>query len=57
MDQLRNLTALTLAAPPAIAPLFVPGCSRDNATFDCSLADFVDLASYSIDPQSTDLMN
>ena len=35
MDQLRDLTPLTLDAPPAIAPVFVPGCSISNATFDC----------------------
>jgi 4-phytase / acid phosphatase len=27
LDQLRNLTALTLATPPASAPFFIPGCS------------------------------
>ena len=55
MDQLRNQTALTLAAPPASAPLFIPGCSADNATFDCPLASFVDLAKHAIDPRSADL--
>ena len=33
MDQLRNLTALTLDTPPAIAPVFIPGCSIRNADF------------------------
>jgi 4-phytase / acid phosphatase len=41
MDQLRNLTPLTLAAPPANVPVFIPGCSIDNATFDCPLGNFV----------------
>ena len=57
MDQLRNLTPLTLDAPPASSPLFIPGCSVGNATFDCPLATFVGNASQLIDPHSADLMN
>jgi 4-phytase/acid phosphatase len=57
MDQLRNRTALTLAAPPARAPVFIPGCSLRNATFDCSLDRFVRVAKQAIDPQSADLVH
>jgi len=57
MDQLRNLTALTLDTPPAIAPVFIPGCSVRNASFDCPLANFVRVAKHVIDPQSADLTN
>jgi 4-phytase/acid phosphatase len=57
MDQLRNLTPLTLAAPPASAPVFIPGCSVDNATFDCPLGRFVGIANQVIDPHSADLVN
>jgi 4-phytase/acid phosphatase len=57
MDQLRNQTALTLAAPPAIAPVFIPGCSIGNATFDCPLTSFMALAMDVIDPHSADLVN
>jgi 4-phytase/acid phosphatase len=57
MDQLRNRTALTLASPPASAPVFIPGCSVSNATFDCPLATFVSVAKQVIDPQSADLTN
>jgi 4-phytase/acid phosphatase len=57
LDQLHNLTALTLAAPPASAPLFIPGCSERNATFDCHLADFVRISKQVIDPNSADLVN
>jgi 4-phytase/acid phosphatase len=57
MDQLRNRTPLTLTAPPAIAPVFVPGCSTRNATFDCSLEDFVTVSRHAIDPLSVDLTN
>jgi 4-phytase/acid phosphatase len=57
LDQLRNLTTLTLAAPPASAPLFIPGCSARSATFDCRLADFVRISTQVIDPNSADLVN
>jgi 4-phytase / acid phosphatase len=57
MDQLRNRTGLTLAAPPPIASVFIPGCSIPNATFDCPLARFVAIANQVIDPHSADLMN
>ena len=56
LDQLRNLTALTLAAPPARAPVFIPGCSESNATFDCPLQKFQELAEQVIDHKSTDLV-
>jgi 4-phytase/acid phosphatase len=56
LDQLRNQTALTLAAPPARAPLFIPGCSGSNATFDCPIEKFEALAKQVIDPHSADRM-
>ena len=55
MDQLRNRTLLTLAAPPANAPVFVPGCSIQNATFDCPLDHFVQWIGRTVDPKSIDL--
>ncbi len=57
LDQLRNQTALTLDAPPAISPVFIPNCSIGNATFDCSLGKFVELAKEAIDPESADVVN
>jgi len=57
MDQLRNRTPLTLAAPPAVAPVFIPGCSAHNATFDCSLEHFVTTVGRAVDPKSVDLNN
>lgn len=57
LDQLRSQTPLTLAAPPASAPLFIPGCSAGNATFDCPLGKFVGVANQLIDPHSADLVN
>lgn len=55
MDQLRNQTPLTLAAPPAIVPVFLPGCSTHNATFDCPLDRFVRWIGHTVDPKSIDL--
>jgi 4-phytase / acid phosphatase len=57
LDQLRNQSPLTLAAPPASAPVFIPGCSTSNATFDCPLAAFVSLADRVIDPNAADTTN
>lgn len=57
MDQLRNRTPLTLAAPPAVAPVFIPGCSDHNATFDCALEHFVTAVGRAVDPKSVDLSN
>jgi 4-phytase/acid phosphatase len=57
MDQLRNVTVLTLDTPPAVAPVFIPGCSIRNATFDCPLDKFVGIAKDVVDPRSVDLTN
>jgi 4-phytase/acid phosphatase len=58
MDQLRNLMPLTLSAPPAIAPVLVPGCTTRNAlTFDCPLDVFVTLVAHAVDAHSVDLVN
>jgi len=57
MDQLRNRTPLTLNAPPANVPVFIPGCSVDNATFDCPLSTFVRITQHEIDPRYADLNN
>jgi len=57
MDQLRSRTKLTLTTPPANVPVFVPGCSIDNATFDCPLSTFVRLTQHEIDPRYADLSN
>jgi 4-phytase/acid phosphatase len=58
MDQLRNLTPLTLSAPPASAPVLVPGCTiRNAATLDCPLGVFVTVVDRALDPHSVDLIN
>jgi hypothetical protein len=55
MDQLRNRTPLTLAAPPGNVPVFIPGCSIQNATFDCPLGIFVRLAQQRINLRYADI--
>jgi 4-phytase/acid phosphatase len=57
LDQLRKRTALTLAAPPANVPVFIPGCSVQNATFDCPLSGFVRVTQEEIDTSNADLNN
>src|ERR1035441_5518215 len=52
MDQVRNLTTLTLATPPASAPVFIPGCSVRNATFDCPLGKFVAVTNHASEPHA-----
>jgi 4-phytase/acid phosphatase len=55
MDQLRNRTPLTLDVPPANVPVFIPGCSVDNATFDCPLEWFVRMTEREMDARYVDL--
>lgn len=57
MDQLRTQAALSLDAPPATAPVFIPNCSVDNATFDCPLSKLVELERNAVDPRAVDLEN
>lgn len=56
MDQLRNQTALTLAAPPPSAPVAIPGCASEDANLDCPLGRFVRIANELIDSQAADLV-
>jgi 4-phytase/acid phosphatase len=44
LGQLRERRPLSLAAPPLSAPIFIPGCSKAAAAFDCPLGDFKKLA-------------
>jgi len=61
MDQLRNRTLLALSTPaanvPGNVPVFVPGCSIDNATFDCPLSTFVQVAGQAINANNADLIH
>jgi 4-phytase / acid phosphatase len=46
-----------LAESPDNVPVFIPGCSIPNATFDCPLGKFVRVAEQAIDLDSADTMN
>jgi 4-phytase/acid phosphatase len=50
LDQMREATPLSLENPPAIAPIFIPGCGGAGPNFDAPLASFVRQARRVIDP-------
>lgn len=52
-DQMHNGTALSKAHPPAIANVFVPGCSSGAEGYPCSLEEFRDVAAKAILPGFT----
>jgi 4-phytase/acid phosphatase len=39
LSQLRALTPLSLAKPPASIPIFIPGCSAGVKAYDCGVDD------------------
>jgi 4-phytase/acid phosphatase len=47
-DQLRNLTPLTLAEPPATMQLLIPGCSSPATNLDVSFLSFSNLLNAAI---------
>jgi 4-phytase/acid phosphatase len=47
LEQMRNSESLTPANPPAVAPIFVPGCSRQDLS--CTWEDFSATMRASID--------
>ncbi len=51
LDQIRNLPPLSLEHPPAIAPIFIPGCSENTPGYDIPFAKFEALLHRTIDPQ------
>jgi 4-phytase/acid phosphatase len=48
LDQMRNSEALTPRNPPAVAPIFIPGCSRQDLS--CTWEGFSAAVRASIDP-------
>jgi 4-phytase/acid phosphatase len=40
LDQIRDLRPLTGSDSPAVAPIFIPGCSGDEPDYSCSLEGF-----------------
>ncbi len=51
LEQIRNLTPLSLAAPPALAPIFVPGCSGSSDRFAAPLPKFAEFVRRVVDPE------
>lgn len=47
LSQMRTAQALTVDHPPAMAPIFVPGCSRQDQS--CTLEDFTATVNRAID--------
>jgi 4-phytase/acid phosphatase len=50
LEQMRNVTALTLNTPPAKANVFVPGCSTGGDGFFCDWTTFQQTLTRAIDP-------
>jgi 4-phytase / acid phosphatase len=50
LDQMRNVTALTLESRPAKANVFVPGCSTGRDGFPCDWKAFEQALNTAIDP-------
>lgn len=50
LGQMRALSPLTRQNPPAIAPIFIPGCSEAGPGFDVPLSRFAALLHRVIDP-------
>jgi 4-phytase / acid phosphatase len=51
LDQMRELTPLTLEHPPLSAPIFIPGCSEAGPGFDAPYSRFEELLHRVIDPE------
>lgn len=51
LDQIRDLTPLSLEHPPGLAPIFIPGCSEGGSGFDVPLEKFEALLHRVIDPK------
>jgi 4-phytase/acid phosphatase len=51
LDQMHDATSLSLANPPAIANVFVPGCSAAGDGYPCTWESFVTTARGAIAPE------
>jgi 4-phytase/acid phosphatase len=49
LEQMRNVTPLTLGSPPARANVFIPGCSHSDEDFSCDWKAFQQTLVTSID--------
>jgi glucose-1-phosphatase len=50
LDQMHNAVPLSLSNPPAIANIFVPGCSTPEEGFPCEWRLFQQVIDAAIDP-------
>lgn len=50
LDQMRQLTPLSLEAPPSRAAVFIPGCSTAGEGWACDWDAFQRAAEAAIDP-------
>jgi 4-phytase/acid phosphatase len=50
LEQMRAGVALTLKNPPAVAPIFIPGCSASTPGYDAPLERIESLIHRVIDP-------
>jgi 4-phytase/acid phosphatase len=50
LEQMRNVTPLTLDKPPARADVFLPGCSTGAANYPCNWKAFRETLTTAIDP-------
>jgi 4-phytase/acid phosphatase len=51
LDQIRNLTSLTGAEKPSIAPIFIPGCSGPAPEYACSVSRFAQMVDEATRPR------
>jgi 4-phytase/acid phosphatase len=54
LEQMRNLTPLTLEKPPVRANLFIPGCSTSDESYSCGWKAFKETMNTVIDPSFTE---
>lgn len=50
LQQMRNMTPLTLATPPVRANIFIPGCSTTDKSYPCTFIGFQQSTHAAIDP-------
>jgi 4-phytase/acid phosphatase len=51
LDQMRQMTPLSLDVPPAVAPIFIPDGSSSTPGYDCELSVFEKLVLRAINPR------
>ncbi len=54
LEQMRDETPLTPAAPPIRTPIRIPGCSREEPGYPCSVGEFARAIAQAIDPDCVD---